>query len=40
MAKHSHTQKDGTIWEWVTSKESKKALKEYEALVKENQNNK
>lgn len=36
MAKKTHTQKEGTVWEWNETKETKQALKEYNSLVKKN----
>jgi hypothetical protein len=37
MTTKSHTQKDGTIWEWEETNEFTKALKSYLKLVKENE---
>jgi hypothetical protein len=32
MTKKTHTQKDGTVWEWNETPEVKKALKEFREL--------
>jgi hypothetical protein len=32
----THTQKDGTIWEWEETPELLKALEDYRSVVKEN----
>lgn len=38
MNTRTHTQKDGTIWEWEETPNFQKAIKEYHAKVKENTN--
>lgn len=36
MSTRTHTQKDGTIWEWEETPSFQKAIKEFRAKTKEN----